>query len=295
MSEAEVWTVRRLLEWTTGFFKNHGCSSPRLEAEVLLAHALDVTRIELYTLFDTVPEGEKLAIFRSQVKRRAAGEPVAYLVGHKEFYSLDFCVTADTLIPRPETEQLVLEGIEYFRSKRKKGESGPFLALDLGTGSGCIAVALAKNCAELNVLAVDCSENALKVARSNAEKHGVAERVEFRCSDLFEQVPDEKTLDLLVSNPPYIKRAEYDALEGTVRNYEPRGALLAGERGTEIVEKIVELGPKRVKSGGKVLIEICPSIADATLELAEKSGYFAEIALLADFAGLKRTVSATVR
>lgn len=295
MSEAEVWTVRRLLEWTTGFFKNHGFASPRLEAEALLAYALNVTRIELYTLFDTAPDAEKLAVFRSQVKRRAAGEPVAYLVGHKEFYSLDFCVTADTLIPRPETEQLVLEGIEFFREKRKKGESGLFLALDIGTGSGCIAVTLAKNCAELNVLAVDCSENALAVARRNAEKHGVADRVEFRCSDLFERISEEKSFDLLVSNPPYIKRSEYDALERTVRDFEPRQALLAGERGTEIVGKIIENGPKRVKSGGKVLIEICPTIADETLELAEKSGYFAEIALLADFAGLKRTVSATVR
>lgn len=295
MSEAEVWSVKRLLEWTADFFKNHGSASPRLEAEVLLAHALDCSRIELYTQFDAVPGRESLDVFRALVKRRGAGEPVAYLVGHKEFYSLDFCVTPDTLIPRPETEQLVLEGIEFLRGLKKAGRPGPFSALDIGTGSGCIAAALAKNVPDANVLATDISEKALEVARQNAERHGLAGRIEFRCSDLFERIAEEPSFDLLLSNPPYIKRSEYDALEKTVRDFEPQSALFAGERGTERVEIILNEGPKRVKPGGKILLEICPTIADETLELAEKSENFAEIVLFTDFAGLKRTVSATVR
>jgi len=293
MSE-EIWDVKRLLEWTAGYFKKHGSPSPRLEAEVLLAQALGFSRMELYTHYDTVPAEEERVVFRGMVKRHGNGEPVAYLVGHKEFYSLDFTVTPDTLIPRPETEQLVLEGIEFLRRKIQSGESPNPAVLDIGTGSGCIAAAIAKNVPQAAVTAADISEAALTVAQKNAEAHHLTDRIEFRCSDLFANIEDIPPLDLLVSNPPYITAAEYSALEPTVRDFEPKGALLAGVKGTEIIERILTEGKSRLKSGALVLIEISPMIAGAVRRLAEEAGYFGKIEILPDFAGLDRLLSAIV-
>ncbi len=312
---SELWTIRRLLEWTTDYLKGRGISSARLEAEVLLAHALGSSRIQLYTRFDDLPSDEERTRFRDLVKRRAAGEPVAYLVGHKEFYSLDFDVSPDVLIPRPETEQLALEGIEYLRRLGKAGRSddgaensptpsgkestggekgtvGPFAVLDIGTGSGALAITIAKNVPEANVLAVDLSPEALAVAEKNAEKLGVADRIEFRVSDLLATVEPDSTFDLIVSNPPYVSRAEYDALDRTERDYEPKMALLSGETGLELIERILEEAPRYLRKGGKLLIEMSPMIAPAAEKLLKASPFAGHFTILRDFAGLARTISA---
>lgn len=294
---SEVWTVRRLLEWTADYLKGRSVAQPRLEAEILLACALGLSRIELYTRFDDVPDQAPLGVFRGWVKRRAAGEPVAYLVGHKEFYSLDFDVSPAVLIPRPETEQIALEGIEFLRRAEKEAASGgaaPLTALDIGTGSGALAVTLAKNVKNAAVVAVDLSPEALAVAEKNAEKLGVADRIEFRTSDLFAAIKPEEKFRLIVSNPPYVSQAEYDALDVTVRNYEPKEALLAGDHGTEIIERILDEAPNRLENGGKILIEISPMIADALAERLEKDRNFTHFEILRDFAGLKRVMAAEV-
>lgn len=291
---SEIWNVQRLLEWTTTFLRGHGSASPRLEAEILLARALGLSRIELYTNFETVPDDEKKALFRGLVKRRGEGEPVAYLTGRKEFYSLEFNVSPDVLIPRPETEQLVLEGIEFLRARQKSGQTAPPRIVDLGTGSGAIAVALAKNLPTAQVTAVDISPKALAAAEKNAEKQGVADRITFIESDLFAKIPAGEKFDLLVSNPPYVSRAEYDALAPMVRNYEPKTALLAGEIGTEIIERILALAPNFAVPGAKLLVELSPMIADAVEKSAEASGKFTEITVLKDFAGLRRTLSTRI-
>ncbi|MFZ5829507.1 MAG: N5-glutamine methyltransferase family protein, partial [Planctomycetota bacterium] len=184
MPSTEVWTVGRLLQWTADYLKGHGSDSPRLDAEVLLAHALGWQRIQLYTAFDQAPaEGPRTA-FRELVKRRAEGTPVAYLVGHREFFSLRFRVSPAVLIPRPETELVVVTLLDL-----AKGRAGGLKLADVGTGSGILAVAIAKHLPGCRVTAVDSSPAALDIARANAADHGVAERIEFLESDLLAAVP----------------------------------------------------------------------------------------------------------
>ena len=191
MSTTAPWTVGRLLQWTADYLKTHGSESPRLDAEVLLAEAMGCKKIELYTRFEEEPAESVRAAFRELVKRRAEGAPVAYLLGHREFYSLDFRVTPDVLIPRPETELLVVTLLDLAKSKPK---DTPWSIADVGTGSGILAVCAAKNLAAARVTAVDISPAALEIAAENAEKHGVAARIEFLESDLFAAVPPENEI-----------------------------------------------------------------------------------------------------
>ena len=187
MSDTETWTIGRLLEWTTDFLRQHGAESPRLDAEVLLAHARNSQRIELYTSFADEASPELRTKFRELVKRRASGTPVAYLVGHKEFYSLDFRVTPDVLIPRPDTELLVITLLDLARAKGQGG--GRIEIADVCTGSGIVAVCAAKHLPTAHVAAIDMSAVALEVARSNVDKHGLSDRIDLVESDLFAALP----------------------------------------------------------------------------------------------------------
>lgn len=260
MSTTETWTVGKLLTWTTDFLKQHGSDSPRLDAEVLLAHARDCQRIELYTAFEEEPDDKIKAEFRELVKRRSAGTPVAYLVSHKEFYSLDFEVTEDTLIPRPETEHLVLRALDLAAEIHKQ-VARPLRVADIGTGSGCIAIAFAKQFAESELLAADASEAALDVARRNAIVHEVDSRIEFLKSDLLQQVPGD-AFDLILSNPPYVSQAEFEQLPKTVREFEPATALVGGPQGYELIAKLIEQAQPRLAAHGKLLIEMSPMLID---------------------------------
>ena len=197
----DVWTVRRILEWTIPHLKSHGSESPRLDAEILLAHARGCPRIQLYTNYDEPLTDTQRSTMRDLVKRRAAAEPVAYLVGHREFFSLDFQVTKDVLIPRPDTETLVVDAIEAL-----KQQPAPRV-LDIGTGSGCIAISLAVNCPNATVTAIDLSPAALDIARANADKHKIGDRIRWLCGDLFAPLVADEQFDLVVSNPPYIASA----------------------------------------------------------------------------------------
>ncbi|MEA1951651.1 MAG: peptide chain release factor N(5)-glutamine methyltransferase, partial [Planctomycetota bacterium] len=247
MSQPESWTVGRLLEWTADYLKQRDADSPRLDAEVLLARALDCERIELYTAFaDVVDEGPR-GKFRELVKRRAEGTPVAHLVGRREFYSLSFRVTPDVLIPRPETEFLVITLLDL-AAERKKVSNGaaPMRICDVGTGSGIIAVAAAVHLPDVEFTAIDVCPKALRVARENAREHGVDDRIEFIQSDLLEAVPADRRFDFVASNPPYISQAEMAELAPDVRDHEPHGALLGGERGTEVIERLLPQAVERL-------------------------------------------------
>ena len=290
MSEpsTESWTLKRLLDWTTEHFAEVGSDSSRLDAEVLLAEALQCQRIELYTRFAEVPPDEPLAKFRSWVKRRAAGEPVAYLVGHKEFYSLKFKVTPATLVPRPETEHLVVAAIEAC-----KQYSAPVRIIDVGTGSGCIAVTLAKQLEIENVIAAtDISLDALAVARENAQAHDVESRMRFYEGDLLDALPEgSKPVHLIVSNPPYIGRNEIDTVEATVKDFEPETALFAGETGTEIIARLIPQAETMLLPGGHLIFEASPSVMDRCEALVYDSGLeFIEV--INDYASLKRILVA---
>lgn len=286
MAQNETWTVGRLLGWTAEYLGRHGSDSPRLDAEVLLAHALGCPRIGLYTSFETEPEEARRAAFRELVRRRAEGEPVAYLVGHKEFYSLEFRVTPDVLIPRPETEHVIVTLLDLLRDRAGEG-----LALcDVGTGSGIIAVVAAKHLPQAHVTAVDTSVAALLVAGENARRHGVAERITFFQSDLLGAILPEQTFDLVASNPPYVSRTELAALAPEVREHEPETALLAGDRGTEVIERLLPQAAERLAPGGHLVVEISPMIHTAVLELFASQPQFAEPQTVKDLARLPRVV-----
>ena len=289
MTSPEPWTVRRLLEWTTEHFRTHGSDSPRLDAEILLAAALGMKRIELYTHFETEPSESQRGIFREQVKRRAAGEPVAYLVGYKEFFSLPFLVNHETLIPRPETEMLVIEALDRLKTRSELAE--PHIA-DVGAGSGCVAIAIAKNNPRTRITAIDRSTGALDVARQNAERHGVSDRVRCVASDLFAALPEEETFDMIVANPPYVSDAEYEQLPVSVKNFEPKSALVGGSRGTEIIARLIHEATGRLRSNGSLLIEFSPMIAADCRDLLT-DGRWINTAILKDDARFDRILVST--
>lgn len=283
---SETWTVRKLLEWTEDFLRKKAIEAARLEAQILLAHALGCKKIDLYVRHDEEPAEDKRMAFREMIKKRADGMPVAYLVGHREFYSLEFAVTAAVLIPRPETETLVMEAL------RRLKPLPAARVLDIGTGSGAIAVVIAKQHKTAHVTAVDVSPAALAVARANAEKHAVADRVAFVEGDLFGTVAGQ-TFDLVVSNPPYIAEAEFPSLDIGVRNFEPRSALAGGPDGLDFYRRIAADVSTYLVPGGAVLVEI-----GATQDAAVRKLFAAHLEVgptVKDAAGRPRVVSATRR
>jgi len=246
----ERWTVGRLLNWTRDFLKKKGSESPRLDAEVLLASVLKCERVRLYTQFEDEVEEKPRATFRDLVKRRAEGAPVAYLVGHKEFYSLSFHVSPDVLIPRPDSEFVVVEALS-----KLKGVDSP-RCVDVGTGSGCLALACVHHHKTARFVAIDRSPEALAVARGNADKLGLTGRVEFLEGDLLGPVADRPPFDLILSNPPYIASNVIPTLEPGVRDFEPHLALDGGEDGLRVVDRLIDQAVLLLKVGGYLILEI---------------------------------------
>jgi release factor glutamine methyltransferase len=287
----EAWTVGKLLTWTIDYLGKHGAENPRLDAEVLLSHARGSRRIDLYAAYGEVADERTRTEFRELVKRRAAGTPVAYLVGHREFYSLDFEVTPDVLIPRPETEHVVVALLDHVKSRPDK--DAVFEIADVGTGSGILAVCAAKYLPTSRVTAVDISSAALAIAKRNAERHGVANRIEFEESDLFANLPPDKQFDYIVSNPPYVSTDEMASLSADVRDHEPHTALHAGEGGTDVIKPLIQQAAVRLKSGGALLIEVSPMIALDVEQLVRDAETFKLGPTIRDFAGHQRVVQAT--
>ena len=287
-SQDEPWTVLRLLDWTTDFFKRKGSESPRLDAEVLLSHARECERIELYTAFAEEPDGEQRVAFREMVRRRGEGMPVAQLVGYREFYSSRFRVNEATLIPRPETEHLVVEALDC---AKQFSVDRPLQVIDVGTGSGAIAISVVQNFDSVEMTAVDVSEAALKIAAWNAQKHEVADRIQFVQSDLLSEVEKPERFDIICSNPPYVSEAEYTELSPTVRDFEPRGALVSGPEGTEVIARLLQQAPDRLHAGGRLIIELSPMIADACQAMAVADPAFGDLRFIKDLDGHRRILS----
>lgn len=265
-ADSGPWTIARLLSWTRGHLERNRVESARLCAELLLAHALGCERIRLYTRFEEVPGEEVLAAFRALVRQAAAGVPIAYLTGTKEFFSLPFEVTPEVLIPRPETEILVERTLDLARQGAACGA-----ILDLGTGSGCIAISLARHLPEARLYASDVSEAALAVARRNAARHGVAERIEFRAGDLLAPWPADRgpaAFDVIVCNPPYVA-TQGAAVEPAVRRYEPHAALFAGPDGLDVIRRVLAEAPARLRAGGHLLLEMACDQAPAVRGLLD--------------------------
>ncbi len=286
----EEWTVRRVLEWTIGHLKKHGSDTARLDAEVLLAHARGCSRIQLYTAYDEILPDAARQKMRDLVKRRVNAEPVAYLVGTKEFYSLAFEVTRDVLIPRPDTELLVMEALRLVK------EIPAPTILELGVGSGCISTAIAVNCKAARVVGVEISPPTMAVAQRNLERHKVSDRVELRCGDLLGPLKPGEMFDVLVTNPPYIPSAEIQALAPNVKNHEPHGALDGGVDGLDIIRRIAAEAPAFVKPGGWILMEFSPEQATAVLALFQQPGtVFEQAVIVSDLTPLPRMLRARRR
>ena len=269
-------TLLEVLKRATGFLEAHGSDSPRLDAEVLLAHVLGIRRLDLYLQFDRPLEESQLAPYRELTARRGRGEPVAYLTGHKEFMALDFAVTKDVLVPNPDTEVLVQRAVEWGR-----GRVGALRFADVGTGSGCVAVSVAHYLPEAMVDATDISPAALAVATGNAERNGVVERVRFLCGELAE--PLNGRYDALLANLPYV--AEGAALPAEV-TAQPAIALFGG---VTLVNRLLEAAPSLLAPGGIALLEIDPTIA-ADLRVDGFAGW----KVLKDLGGHDRVLEAWI-
>ncbi|MFO8072457.1 MAG: peptide chain release factor N(5)-glutamine methyltransferase [Polyangia bacterium] len=247
----ERWTTGKVLDWATRDFRSRRIESPRLEADLLLAHVLGCRRLDLYTDRDRPLRSDELAAYREAIRRRRDGEPVAHLTGRREFWSLDLEVTPEVLVPRPETETLV-EALLGFEPQ------GPFL--DLGTGSGCVALALAGERSDVRVDAADVSAAALRVARSNAERLGLGDRVRFFEGDLFDPLPAGERYGAIASNPPYVPSGRLSSLPAEVRR-EPELALDGGEDGLDLVRRVLRDAGPRLAPGGVLVVEIDPDQA----------------------------------
>jgi len=270
---AKPWTIRDLLKVTADYLASKGIDSPRLDAELLLAHRLKMDRLGLYLNFDKPLTGGELSDYRSLIKRRALREPLHYITGTREFWSLDFMLDSHVLIPRPDTEIMVEQGLNL--AQHLPDSQGQIRILDVGTGSGALAVSLAKDLQEAEIWATDISEAALEVARGNARKHHVEDRIRFIQGDLLEPLQGQDvTFHLLLSNPPYIPSEDYSNLPPEIRDYEPRIALDGGEGGMKFIERIIRDGVEFVKRGGWILLEMSPDQTDRALDLiAQTKGY----------------------
>jgi release factor glutamine methyltransferase len=284
----QTWTTRRLLDWTAGYLEKKGVDFPRLSAEMLMGHVLEIPRIKLYMDLDRPALPLELAAFRELVERAAQHEPVQYLVGQAHFFSLTFKVDKRVLIPRPSTETLVEHIIQHARLT--PGFAQPAIA-DVCTGSGCIAVALAKNIPGARVIATDIRPEALEVAKENAERNKVADRIEFRLGNLLEPLGTDH-FAFIVSNPPYIPDHEWEAVERNVKEYEPTHALRGGKDGLEFLRPLIAEAPTHLTTPGQIVLEIGASEKDAVLKLAGESTLLSNARVLADHEGYPRMLIA---
>ncbi|MBN2413819.1 peptide chain release factor N(5)-glutamine methyltransferase [candidate division KSB1 bacterium] len=281
------WTILELLNWTTNYLTEKGFENSRLNAEILLAHVLNFNRVHLYLNFDRPLDVNELAGFKALLKKRLNHEPIQYITGETEFMSLPFKVAPGVLIPRPETEMLVEKTMEYCNSMSSEIKSTEIL--DVGTGSGNIAVSLAKNISNCRIYAVDISDAALQIAKENARLNQVEKKIEFNQLNALDSWPEEykKFFDVIVANPPYISQSEYSRLPLEIKNFEPKKSLLAGKDGLDFYRQFTHILLYLLNDKGKVFFEIGEQQATLLMELYSKAG-FKNINIHKDLAGKDR-------
>ena len=279
----EIWTIGKILKWTEEYFAKAGLDTPRLDAEVLLCYVLQKERIHLYVHFDQPLSKDELAQFKGYIKERVLHKPVAYIVGHKDFMGLEFKVTEDTLIPRPDTEILV----EAVISRLKTGGE-PGVIADIGTGTGAICLSLLNYLTSLRAVTVDISEKALAVAKENAQRLGLSDRIEFFHGDLLEPIKDRQ-FTAIISNPPYIPEGDIDTLAADVKDYEPVSALAAGPDGLDCYRRLVAAAGALLVDGGFLAMEIGINQREPLEHLAKESGW-GRVEVVKDLAGIDRVV-----
>lgn len=298
------WTIAEILRWTTAYFQDKGVLEPRTSAEVLLAHTLGLTRLDLYLRYDQPLTSEELSHFKALVKRRAAGEPVAYLTGHKEFWSLDFKVTPAVLIPRPETEILVEAALEAIKEEgqkihpsenRKPEIQNRLWGLELGVGSGAVVTVLAKELPGTRWVGLDLSFPALEVARENTRRHGVDDRVHFLQADLFTALKSGPRFALIVANLPYVSEPEWQNLPRDIRGYEPKEALVGGPDGLALLRPVAREAHQYLAPGGWLALEVGPGQAAVIARLLEKTAAYDRVEKVLDYRRINRVVRARRR
>jgi release factor glutamine methyltransferase len=286
VTNIEVWTIQKLLNRITDYLTQKKVDSPRLSAELLLSDVLAMKRIELYMHFDKAVEQEKLDTLRGLVKRAGEHEPIGHLVGKTEFYSLELGISPDCLIPRPETELLVERAIEFLRTRQ-----GTQNILDLCTGCGCIAIAIAKNHPNVKIIATDISDAALSIAAQNVNKYKLEDKITLLAGDLFEPIIrqiDWSAFDLIVCNPPYVSEPEFEKLAKNVKDYEPRLALHGGADGLDVYRRIIAEVDKFLKPDAALLLEIGYAQGPAVRELLEQKGLFTSVSIEKDLSNNDR-------
>jgi len=287
-TNTEHWTTRRLLEWMTAHFESNLIESPRLISEMLLTHVIGGQRIDLYANVDRVATDTERETLRSCVKRTIEHEPVQYIVGNTWFYGMEFQVDSSTLIPRTCTETIVEQTLHF----AKLSTTSPFRIADIGTGTGCIAITIAANLSDCEIVATDISQDALLLAEKNAEKHGVQKRITYIQGNCIEPLSSLPPFDLLCSNPPYISDPEIAALEPNVGKWEPKLALSGGSDGLSIIRPLIQSAPNCLVEGGVLLVEIATSIAGTCLELASSNPTLKDVKILRDRFGDDRFLRA---
>lgn len=288
---SKTWTIKELLQVTSKYLTEKKIESPRLCAEILLAHLLQTTRVGLYLHFEKPLNDREIKTYRALIRRRLAREPVQYITGVQEFWSMDFQVGPQVLIPRPESEVLVEQAVALYTKGRVPGGEQPQI-LDLGTGSGALAIAVARELRSASIWASDISEEALNIARSNAEKHKMGERIQFKMGDLLTPFrPGEVTFDLILSNPPYITSSEFDGLSPEVRNFEPMLALDGREEGLYYIEKIIHQAPENLNDKGWLLLEMDPRQIPKALELISNDDRYGHTDRIKDYSNRERVVT----
>jgi release factor glutamine methyltransferase len=286
----ELWTIQRVLTWTQGHFKEKGIDSPRLEAELLLAHVLGRDRVYLYTHFEQPLSESEREAYRGLIKRRAGHEPLAYIVGSREFFSRSFKVSPAVLIPRPETEHVVEAVLAWVGERQLEAPT----ILDIGTGSGIIAVTLACELRTARVTATDISTAALAVARENAEAHQVGDRVRFVAGNLFEALKGEapRRFHVVASNPPYVDPVTRDTLQPEVRDFEPISAIFAEAAGLDVIRRLCADVAQHLESPGLFACELGHGQQDAVRDAAAATGAFTAIDFKLDLQEIPRVLVA---
>ncbi len=283
----KVWTISELINWTSEYFENRDIDSPRMTAEYLLAHTLNISRMDLYLQYDKPLVREELSRFKSYIRRRAQREPLAYIIGSKGFWTLELSVTEHVLVPRPDTECIVEEALKELP---EKSPEGPKLIADLGTGSGAIILSLASERPGNKYIAVDISKEALNVARLNAEQNCPDCDITFINGSWFSEFRKEERFDMIVSNPPYIPTGDISELQPEITQYEPFLALDGDQDGLKCIRHIIETAQHYLKAGGWLLIETGYDQKESVLKLARDVGCYTLIEYVKDFGGNNRVV-----
>lgn len=281
-------TVLEVIQKSADFLTKKGVESPRLQTELLLAHVLQLPRMKLYLNFDRKLTAAELDSLRTLVQRRGQREPLQHLVGTTSFCGFEIAVNRHVLIPRPETELLAEAGWNFLATLKAQ----PATALDFGTGSGCIAIALAAKCPSVRIVAVDISPEALKAAQENSTRNGVAERVEFRLGNGFAALNAEERFDLIISNPPYIASAEIETLQPEVRDFDPRSALDGGADGLDFYRQLATDAGRFLKPHGKLMVEFGDGQAAAISAIFTTQNWNVE-AVIEDYSRRERFLTAT--